>query len=447
MVAATRTRSGRLSASSRSSSNNNNNSNRSGKANGARKASAATGRTTHAKPSIPSTASPSPRKRVKREEDGGVLPPTPPRTPRVKKERESPGAAEGKEGTPGSSYKTVAALSDRKLASLRASLDAGPFPDWVRPTESECMEVAQILTRAHGYKTMPTKQPPRGDDRYGGCGDVADVLDALVRTILSCNTSGSNSRAAHKSLCDTFGRCNWEAIVDAKHAAVAESIRCGGLHDNKARTIQGVLQQTRERHGKLSLDHLHQADQRAAMEELVSFKGVGPKVAACVAGFCLSHPECAVDTHVHRLARKLGWVPDKASRDQTYYHLKERIPDNLKYSLHVLLIKHGKACSACSARGFATDRYQSPEWEKEGMSVISGVKKEAMDDDGANEDGASPRKYESVKCPLAAAGAFSRRKSNASGEKANGGRGGLKREQDDLDAELERKPTVKAEAA
>lgn len=207
--------------------------------------------------------------------------------------------------------------TDKKLASLRASLAEGPFPKHARPTPEEAQQVAEILTEAHGYKTMPFKQPPRGDDRFGGCGDVASVLDATVRTILSCNTSGKNSRNAHKSLCETFGKNNWQAVLDAPHADLAKSIQCGGLHVNKARTIQGVLRQTLERHGKLSLDHLHTATSSEVMEELVSFNGVGPKVASCVSAFCIGNDEMAVDTHVHRLCRKLGWVPDKATRDQT----------------------------------------------------------------------------------------------------------------------------------
>lgn len=141
----------------------------------------------------------------------------------------------------------------------------------------------------------------------------ASVLDATVRTILSCNTSGANSRNAHKSLCETFGKNNWEAVLNAKQSELAESIKCGGLHENKAKTIQGVcaiclklyvasvylldtyfvlgsiqvLRQTLERHGKLSLDHLHHTDSRTVMEELVSFNGVGPKVASCVSAFCI----------------------------------------------------------------------------------------------------------------------------------------------------------------
>lgn len=332
------------------------------------------------------------RTRMTRSSSGKEAPPPPPPQPprkRVKKE-ESPKQA--KQTT-----------SERKLATLRASLDTGPFPDWPRPSTADAQEVAAILTEAHGYKSMPVKQAPKGEDRWGGCGDVANVLDATVRTILSCNTSGANSRNAHRSMSERFGKGNWQAMLDASHAELAESIRCGGLHEAKAKTIQGVLRDTLARHGVLSLDHLHAADSRQVMEELVSFHGVGPKVASCVSAFCIGKEEMAVDTHVHRLCKKLGWVPEKASRDQTYYHLFERIPGGLKYALHVLLIKHGKACAHCSARGFATDRYHSPAWKEEGMSVISGVKEEDLDDKKGEE-----RAFAAVQCPLQAAGLFGR---------------------------------------
>jgi endonuclease III len=333
-------------------------------------------------------------------QEDGITAETSPRK-RVKKEEDQDDDEDVK--TTSKSRKPKMTTSERKLNSLRTSLETGPFPDWHKPSPEEALEVAEILTKAHGYKSMPVKQPPRGDDRWGGCGDVASVLDATVRTILSCNTNGANSRNAHRSMCETFGKNNWQAILDAKHSEVADSIRCGGLHEAKAKTIQGVLRDTMERHGKLSLDHLHQAESRQVMEELISFNGVGPKVASCVSAFCIGKEEMAVDTHVHRLCKKLGWVPEKASRDQTYYHLFERIPGHLKYPLHVLLIKHGKACSDCSARGFATDRYQSPAWKEEGMSVISGVKPEDIDEIKEEEG-----QFEKVNCPLRAAGLFAK---------------------------------------
>ncbi|KIS71850.1 uncharacterized protein UMAG_10085 [Mycosarcoma maydis] len=284
--------------------------------------------------------------------------------------------------------------SERKLASYKSSILASPFPDHPLPTAEEADRVAWILGEFHGYKReseggqgLPKYTTPKGDDRWGGCGDVASVLDAVVRTVLSCNTSSRNSAAAHRSLTEHFGVRNWHAIHAAPESELVEAIRCGGLANNKARTIKGILNQTLQRHGKLSLDHLHDATDDEIMQELVSFNGVGPKVASCVLAFCIGRQSMAVDTHVFRLCKALAWVPEKANRDQTYYHLHERVPGPLKYALHVLLIKHGKMCANCSAKGFATLK------EETGSSV---------EDEESNECKQRP-------CPLKANGLLGRK--------------------------------------
>ncbi|KAN0066284.1 hypothetical protein ACQY0O_000378 [Thecaphora frezii] len=314
--------------------------------------------------------------------------------------------------------------SEKKLASYRASIQGSPFPDHPLPTPEEAERVAWILGEHHGYKReseggrgLPQYTTPKGENRWGGCGDVASVLDALIRTVLSCNTSGRNSAAAHRSLTERFGRQNWQAILDADEAEVVDALRCGGLANNKTKTIRGILLETQQRHGVLSLDHLHQASDDEIMQELVSFNGVGPKVASCVLAFCIGRQSMAVDTHVFRLCKALGWVPEKANRDQTYYHLHERVPGHLKYALHVLLIKHGKTCDNCSAKGFATvkeevksssseeDERAEPAAndasEEKQAEVKQDIKKETAD---ASLDAGKRRA-----CPLKAAGLLGRR--------------------------------------
>lgn len=134
----------------------------------------------------------------------------------------------------------------------------------------------------------------------------------------------------------------------------------------------------------LSLDAIHALPDDEAMRSLESFPGVGPKTASCVLLFCLARESFAVDTHVFRLSKALGWVPARATRcvpsfhplssrpstaladapphpahparpptnsETTYEHLDSRIPGALKYPLHVLLIAHGKSCVRCAARG------------------------------------------------------------------------------------------------
>lgn len=127
----------------------------------------------------------------------------------------------------------------------------------------------------------------------------------------------------------------------------------------------------KERHGTYSLQHLAakrvEVDMRdvkesaeasdaavsdeEAMKELVSYNGVGPKTASCVLLFCLGRASFPVDTHVFRLSKVLGWVPARADRVAAQAHLELRVPEELKYDLHVLMVGHGRRCVGCKSTG------------------------------------------------------------------------------------------------
>ncbi|KAF5357108.1 hypothetical protein D9756_006831 [Leucocoprinus leucothites] len=195
------------------------------------------------------------------------------------------------------------------------------------------------------------------------CGSVPNVIEAVVGTILSQNTSGKNCTRAKNGLDEAFGRNNFEAIANARKEEVVDAIRTGGLANKKADMIQGLLRAVKERHGIYSLQHLAGEHRSIAepppipptneeiMEELLSYDGVGPKTASCVLLFCLGRDSFAVDTHIYRLSRLLGWIPPKTDRVLAQAHLDIRIPANLKYGLHVLMIQHGRACRGCKKRG------------------------------------------------------------------------------------------------
>lgn len=97
----------------------------------------------------------------------------------------------------------------------------------------------------------------------------------------------------------------------------------------------------------LNLDHMHALTKDEAMAKLVRYPGIGIKSAACVVLFCLRKPCFAVDTHVHRLCRWLGWVPEKATSEDCFRHCDVTVPDHLKYGLHHLFIRHGQQCFKC----------------------------------------------------------------------------------------------------
>ncbi|KAL0943363.1 base excision DNA repair protein [Colletotrichum truncatum] len=296
-----------------------------------------------------------PSKKVKTEEDGedaaaSALSDVPLTTP-LKKESTK---VESPEKEPKIS-KSPNGLQSKKLKAYTQYADKSPFPDFLHPTPDECRLAHRILADLHGKRERPTEV--KASTTRAGCGDSPSVLDALVRTILSQNTSDTNSTRAKRSMDAVYGGSDeWEKIVEGGIPKLQEAIKCGGLSAVKSKVIIGILNQVKEKYGSYSLDHLFNATNEEAMQELISFQGVGPKTASCVLLFCLQRESFAVDTHVWRITGLLGWRPKSASRDETHAHLDVRIPDEDKYGLHILLVKHGKVCSECKAGGKNTGK-------------------------------------------------------------------------------------------
>lgn len=256
----------------------------------------------------------------------------------------------------------------KKLKLLASHSVASPFPDYAHPTPTEAAEVHALLSATHPDLAKRPRVPSETNDSARTCGSVPNVLESLIGTILSQNTSSRNSTAAKRGLDAAFGRNNFAAMADAKKADVVEAIKTGGLANKKAGVIQKILAEVHRRHGAYSLQHLAGVDVKgkgkaeggaaqvpasdeAAMQELVSYDGVGPKTASCVLLFCLGRSSFPVDTHVFRLSRLLGWVPQKADRVTAQAHLDLTIPDDLKYGLHVLMVGHGRRCKGCKGTG------------------------------------------------------------------------------------------------
>jgi len=171
-------------------------------------------------------------------------------------------------------------------------------------------------------------------------------LDTLVATILSQHTSDRNSTAAMLRLKAWFP--SWDAAADAPLARLAEAVRVAGLHRQKARTIRACLRRIREDRGRTDLDFLRRWPTERAKAYLLALPGVGPKTAACVLLFSLGRPVLPVDTHVHRVSRRLGLVGETVSAEGAHDLLAEVVPADRVYPFHVLLIEHGRR--VCRAR-------------------------------------------------------------------------------------------------
>jgi len=180
------------------------------------------------------------------------------------------------------------------------------------------------------------------EDRYGSVEDRSEgPLNNLVRTILSQNTTDANSFPAFERLRDHFGG-DWEKALEAGPDAYIPHIESAGLAPTKSKRIHTILRQLKDERGDLSLEHVCDMEPDEAEEYLLSFKGVGPKTAAIVLLFECDMPFFPVDTHIHRVTGRLGWIGGKATAEQAYEILTDAIPAELHYQLHLNIVRHGR---------------------------------------------------------------------------------------------------------
>jgi endonuclease-3 len=199
-------------------------------------------------------------------------------------------------------------------------------------------QIGRRLARAHGAPPAPRRLPP---------------LDELVLTILSQNTNDTNRDRAYAGLRRAFPA--WSDVADAPVLAIERAIRSGGLAPTKAPRIRAVLRALRDRGIALDDRALRGIRHDRLYALLTALPGVGPKTAACVLLFSLDRAYFPVDTHVHRVAIRLGLVPRNATAVRTQELLQDAVDPADMYALHMNLIRHGRhvcvalrpICSEC----------------------------------------------------------------------------------------------------
>jgi endonuclease-3 len=219
-----------------------------------------------------------------------------------------------------------------------------PYAEFARPDAAEVTRLHKVLARSFGDRGRWNKKRAR-----------RQILDTVVGTILSQNTTNTNSHRAFSQLKAAFK--TWDAVRVARPAAIEKSIKCAGLAPKKTPWIQKVLKTVHAERGKTSMEYLRKETKERVHSELERFPGIGKKTSAIINLFDVGHPDMAVDTHIFRYALQLGWVPtDKertahnkkakrtgaklwkvVTRDTVYAHLDARFPDKLKYSMHLIL--------------------------------------------------------------------------------------------------------------
>jgi endonuclease-3 len=192
------------------------------------------------------------------------------------------------------------------------------------------------------------------EQEYGPCQwrSDRDPIDVLIGTILSQNTSDANSGKAFASLKASFN--SWEAVASAPVEHIAQVIKSGGLHQIKAARIKQVLEQIQQEQGHISLDSLKSMSMAEAEDYLMRLPGVGRKTARCVLLFSLGKPSLPVDTHIFRVAKRLGLIDSRASIEKVPSLLQEQIPPSKVYQFHIHMIEHGRRI--CHARQSCCNR-------------------------------------------------------------------------------------------
>ncbi len=188
--------------------------------------------------------------------------------------------------------------------------------------------IIQKLERAYGVPV--NRRAPRS----------TDPLDMLVKIILSQATSDTNSDRTFAALKRRYP--TWDAVLRAREATLADTIRSGGLANQKARVIREVLRQIKAERGSLDLRFLHDADVQEAVSFLSAFRGIGPKTVACTLLFACHKNVFPLDTHIFRILRRVGLIPPKSSDARAHEIMNRLVPAGKFYSFHVNLIRHGR---------------------------------------------------------------------------------------------------------
>ena len=172
-----------------------------------------------------------------------------------------------------------------------------------------------------------------------------NALDELIFTVLTQHTSDTNAEVAFESLRKRFP--TWLDVIEAGTAEIAEAIKHGGLANQKAPRIRDILRIILERNGRLELEFLESMPLEVARAWLLSLPGVGKKTVGVVLNFALGMPAMPVDTHIYRVARRLGLIGLKTNVDNAHDIMEAQIDPDDVFRYHVLLITHGRrGCKA-----------------------------------------------------------------------------------------------------
>lgn len=189
-------------------------------------------------------------------------------------------------------------------------------------------------------------------------GNHADPLDEAVYVILSFQTDVARLRTTWARLKAALP--SWEQLEEASEFEVAQVLREGGLHRQKARTIKQLLIALRTLAGRLTLEDLRSIGTEDAERVLLRLPGLSWKGARCVLLYSLGRDVLPIDSNTFRVLKRAGVLaPDAVYRRRPIHDgIQSLVPAGRRRALHINLVVHGQRtclpvtpkCGECPAR-------------------------------------------------------------------------------------------------
>jgi len=180
-----------------------------------------------------------------------------------------------------------------------------------------------------------------------------DPLDELVFIVLSQMTTAPSFERVYLRLRTLAPR--WDDVCNMPLRKLKRAIKDAGLSNQKAPRLKAIFARLKKDFGAVSLAFLADMPTKDAEDYLVTLPGVQRKTAKCVLMYSLGRPVLPVDTHVLRVARRLGLTKARTVGDEAHLSLEDIIPPKYRYDFHVNALSHGRAvclakaprCSLC----------------------------------------------------------------------------------------------------
>ena len=208
-----------------------------------------------------------------------------------------------------------------------------PEMEWINNVKDEnAAKILQILKRTF---SLPTWTKHRRDS-----------FKTLVMAIISQNTTDLNTAKAFEQLSNGF-EITPEVLAKASLSQIQNAIRPAGLYRSKSHSIKNAAVTILEKwHG--TLQPILSSPIEEARRTLMQFQGIGPKTADVVLLFAAKRPTVPIDTHVKRVATRLGFAPFYGSYEIVRAKLETLFASKDYLNVHLLLIAHGR--KTCKAR-------------------------------------------------------------------------------------------------